>query len=193
MTSNPTRTSPVKRGLFVLDNLLGTPAPPAPPNVPELDEVEREHDDATMRELMELHRKNPLCASCHARMDPIGLALENYNAMGIWRGQQNDKDIDASGTLMTGEAFENAADLATILAQDRKSDLLRCITEKVLTYAVGRGLEYYDLPTVDKIVKQLESSEGTAKQLIHLVVHSPAFQKRRGDGDPLMKTSSGTQ
>ncbi|MEM7314894.1 MAG: DUF1592 domain-containing protein, partial [Planctomycetota bacterium] len=186
VTSNPTRTSPVKRGLFVLDNLLGTPAPPAPPDVPELEDVKNgDHKDATMRELMELHREAPLCASCHARMDPIGLALENYNAMGIWRGKQNDKEIDASGVLMTGESFENAADLATILATERKSDLLRCITEKVLTYALGRGLEYYDLPTVDKIVERLESGDGSAKQLIRLVVRSPAFQKRRGDGNPL--------
>ncbi len=191
VTSNPTRTSPVKRGLFVLDNLLGTPAPPAPPDVPELeDSKENGNEDATMRELMELHREKPLCASCHARMDPIGLALENYNAMGIWRDQQNDKAIDASGVLMTGESFQNASELAGIIAEERKSDLLRCITEKVLTYALGRGLEYYDLPTVDRIVVRLNEGEGTAKELIRLVVHSPAFQKRRGDGNPLEATAN---
>ena len=187
VTSNPTRTSPVKRGLFVLENLLGTPAPPAPPDVPELEETKSEHAK-TMREQMQRHREDPLCASCHARMDPIGLALENFNAMGLWRDQQGGQPIDTSGRLMTGEKFESVAELKTILATSRKRDFVRCVAEKLLTYALGRGLEYYDMPTIDGITDRMIDDDGTirtGKDLIHEIVASVPFQKRRGDGHPL--------
>lgn len=185
VTSNPTRTSPVKRGLFVLDNILGTPAPPAPPDVPELEEVRKEARGSTMRELMELHREKALCKSCHARMDPIGLALENFNALGQWRTEERGKPIETEGKLITGESFTNVAELKTILGTSRKQDFYRCLTEKMLTYALGRGVEYYDAPTVDRILKGLHTGNGGLKDLIYGIVESVPFQKRRGDGNPL--------
>lgn len=183
VTSQSTRTSPVKRGLFVLDNILGTPAPPAPPDVPELEEVEEKlHHGATMRELMEAHRKKPLCASCHERMDPIGLALENFNALGQWRDREDGQTIDSAGQLVTGEKFSNVMELKKILASSRKQDFYRCLTEKMLTYAIGRGVEYYDAPTVNSIMSQLSKEGGGMKDLIYAIVESVPFQKRRGDG-----------
>ena len=185
VTSQPTRTSPVKRGLFVLDNILGTPAPPAPPDVPELEEARKEVSDGTMRELMVAHREKALCKSCHERMDPIGLALENFNAIGQWRDEEAGKAIDSAGQLVTGEKFSNVMELKEILASSRKQDFYRCLTEKILTYALGRGVEYYDAPTVDAIVARLNGAEGRMLDLIYGVVESAPFQKRRGDGDRL--------
>jgi hypothetical protein len=181
VTSNPTRTSPVKRGLFVLDNLLGTPAPPAPPNVPPLEKAAASTpSNPTMREMMEIHRSNPDCRGCHARMDPIGLGLENYNAIGQFRLQQDGKKIDASGKLLTGEKFSDIAALKTTLAQSRKLDFYRCLSEKLLTFAIGRGVEYYDAPTIDSLVAHLEKNEGKLSELIHAITESAPFQKRRG-------------
>ena len=184
VTSQSTRTSPVKRGLFVLDNILGTPAPPAPPNIPELEETEEKlKEGATMRQLMEVHREKALCASCHERMDPIGLALENFNALGQWRDEEDGEVIDSAGKLVTGEKFTNVMALKTILATSRKQDFYRCLTEKMLTYALGRGVEYYDAPTVDDIMAQLEKEGGGMKDLIYSLTESVPFQKRRGDGE----------
>ena len=187
VTSQPTRTSPVKRGLFVLENILGTPAPPAPPDVPELEEVRKELSDGTMRELMIAHRQKALCKSCHERMDPIGLALENFNAIGQWRDEESGKAIDSAGQLVTGEKFSNVMELKEILATSRKQDFYRCLTEKMLTYALGRGVEYYDAPTVDAIVARLNADDGRMVDLIYGIVESSPFQKRRGDGDRLQK------
>src|SRR5207302_4993933 len=106
-TSNPTRTSPVKRGLFILDNILGTPAPPAPPNVPDIEQSKKSGEQSTMRKLMAIHRAEPLCASCHARMDPLGFALEDFTPLGTWRERDNGAPIDTSGRLTTAEEFEN--------------------------------------------------------------------------------------
>ncbi len=182
VTSNPTRTSPVKRGLFVLDNLLGTPAPPAPPDVPELeDAADPAEGEPTMREMMEIHRKNPDCRGCHARMDPIGLALENFNALGQFRMDEHGKRIDASGQLLTGEKFANVAVLKKILATERRQDFYRCLAEKLLTYAIGRGVEYYDSTTINQLVSRLESKDGHLRELIHGIVVSAPFQLRRGD------------
>jgi hypothetical protein len=187
VTSNPTRTSPVKRGLFVLDNLLGTPAPPAPPNVPPLERTRQNADRfLTMRESMEIHREKPLCASCHARMDPIGLALENFNAIGKYRDTDNGRPVDTAGQLITGEKFTNTVELAKILMSSRKKDFYRCATEKLITYATGRGVEYYDAPTIEKIVEQLERDGGKTRTLLYGVVESAPFQMRRGDGDRLL-------
>ena len=191
VTSNPTRTSPVKRGLFVLENLLGTPAPPAPPNVPQLEEAAKGKNkrELTMRELMEIHREEPLCASCHARMDPLGLALESFNAIGMWRAEENGKAIDPAGQLITGEKFGNIRELSKVLANERRRDFYRCLTEKMLTYAIGRGMEYYDMPTIDGIVKDLEKENGAMRTLLYSVIESAPFQKRRGDGDRLLAES----
>jgi hypothetical protein len=183
VSSNPTRTSPVKRGLFILENILGTPPPPPPPDVPQLEEVRREQGGSrTMRQLMEIHREKPLCASCHARMDPIGLALENFNAIGKYREQENGQPIDTKGQLITGEKFESVEELAKILATSRKKNFYRCLTEKLLTYTLGRGVEYYDSPAIDKIVGQMTEDGGKLQTVIQGIIDSTPFQHRRGDG-----------
>lgn len=183
VTSNPTRTSPVKRGLFVLENFLATPAPPAVPDVPPLEEAAKgANKNLPLRDLLALHSEQKLCASCHARMDPIGLALENYNPAGLWRGDYEGQPIDASGKLMTGETFGNAFELSHVLASARKDDFHRAIAEKMLTYAAGRGIEYFDAPTIERIVKQAEKEGGSLRHILYGVVESAPFQKRRGDG-----------
>jgi len=181
VTSNPTRTSPVKRGLFILENILGTPPPPAPPGIPELEEAVREFPgrEPTLREMMQVHRDNALCASCHKRMDPLGLALENFNALGLWRDTEHGQPIDATGELVTGEAFQGIHDLKRILAQERRLDFYRCLTEKVLTYALGRGLEAHDVQAVDRIVDRLQAADGRSSALLLGVIESRPFQHRR--------------
>jgi len=183
VTSNPTRTSPVKRGLFVLENFLATPAPPAVPDVPALEESAKGgNKDLPLRDLLALHSEQKICASCHARMDPIGLALENYNPMGLWIDNYKGKPIDASGKLMTGETFNNARELSKVLATSRHRDFHRAVTEKMMTYAIGRGIEYFDAPTIDQIVAGAESRGATLKEILFGIVESAPFQKRRGDG-----------
>ena len=184
VTSNPTRTSPVKRGLFLLDNLLGTPAPPPPADVPALEEVEKaiEGHEPTMRESMVLHRSKPLCASCHARMDPLGLALENFNAMGMFRENERGQPIDPSGVLLSGESFKDIRDVKRVLTHARRADVYRCLTEKVLTYALGRGLEDLDCDAVDTIVDRLGSEDGKFSALLAGVIESPQFQRTRRIG-----------
>ena len=181
VSSNPTRTSPVKRGLYVLENLLGTPPPPAPPNVPELTEAAKEGANPTMREMMEIHRKNPDCRGCHARMDPIGLGLENFDALGRFRKTESGKPIDTAGELVTGEAFTDVAALKVILAKNRKPDFYRTVSEKLLTYAIGRGVEYYDSITIDQLAAHIEKNDGKLIELIHAITTSAPFQLRRGD------------
>jgi hypothetical protein len=180
VTSNPTRTSPVKRGLFILDNLLGTPAPPPPADVPPLEAVNDAKKKLTMREMMELHRREPLCNSCHSRMDPLGLALEEFNAIGLWRDEEGGKPIETGGKLITGEQFADVRELSQVIAGERKKDFYRCTTEKLLTYALGRGVEYYDAPTIDRIVAGLEA-DGRMRTLVYGIVESPPFQLRRRD------------
>ena len=136
-----------------------------------------------MRQMMEVHREQPMCASCHARMDPLGLALENFNAIGMWREKDGDEPIDPAGQLLTGEKFANVPELAEVLATDRRRDFYRCLTEKMFTYAAGRGVEYYDSPTIDRIVDQLEKDGGKIRTLIFGIIESVPFQMRRGDGD----------
>jgi len=184
VTSNPTRTSPVKRGLFVLENFLATPAPPAVPEVPSLEErATGKNRNLPLRDLLALHAEEKLCASCHARMDPIGLALENFNPVGMWRDTYRGQEIDTSGELITGESFETPKELSRILATDRSRDFHRALVEKLLTYAVGRGIEYFDAPTIDRILDEVEAEGGTLRSIIHGVVASAPFQKRRGEGD----------
>ncbi len=189
-TSNPDRTSPVKRGLFVLDNLVGTPPPPPPPDIPSLEAAnEGEATPLTLRESLEKHRDSPMCASCHARMDPLGLALEPFNALGILRDNDHGKPIDATGTLVTGESFNGVAELKKILATERRQDFYRCLSEKLLTYALGRGVEYYDTLTVDKLVEGLEQSGGDLRGLVRDVVESAPFQRRRCVETPATATA----
>ena len=181
VTSNPTRTSPVKRGLFILDNILGTPPPPPPPDIPPLEDAAKAIKDRplSLRETLALHREQPLCSSCHNRMDPLGLALENFNAMGMWREQERNQAIDPTGRLLSGEEFQTIRQLKGVLAQRHGSDFYRTLTEKLLTYALGRGLEYYDVATVDHIVQRLEKENGRASVLLSGIVESAAFQKTR--------------
>jgi hypothetical protein len=181
VTSNPTRTSPVKRGLFILDNILGTPPPPPPGNVPPLEESDKEIENRrpTLREVLTIHREKPLCNSCHNRMDPLGLALENFNALGMWREKERGQPIDAAGKLITGESFQGIRDVKRVLATEHRTDFYRCLTEKLLTYALGRGLDYYDVHTVDQIVERLEREQGRFSAALMGVIESAPFQKRR--------------
>lgn len=181
ITSNPTRTSPVKRGLFILENILGTPTPPAPPNVPELEEAARGVADhkPTLRELLARHREDALCSSCHNRIDPLGLAFENFTAIGTWRDQEEGKPINPAGDLITGESFSGVQELKSILVEKHRASFYRCLTEKLLTYALGRGIEYYDELTVDRIVSRLEQDDGRFHTLIRGIVESAPFQQRR--------------
>ena len=134
---------------------------------------------------MELHRSKPLCASCHARMDPIGLALEEFNALGMI---QKNSTSDTSGKLITGETFANTRELSQVLAASRRHDFYTCITEKLLIYALGRGMEYYDLPTIEKIVATLEQGPGPFREIIYSIVESVPFQMRRGNSQKLSKS-----
>ena len=179
LTSNPTRTSPVKRGKWVLENLLGTPPPPPPPDVPNLDDKGRQLT-GTLRQQMEQHRANPTCAGCHARMDPIGFGLENFNAIGAWRDTDAGSPVDSSGTLISGDTFHGASELATVLANKHRQEYLHCLAEKMLTYALGRGTEYYDRPALDKIVQSMDQHQDKFSSLILGVTDSFPFQMRRG-------------
>ena len=181
VTSNPTRTSPVKRGLFILDNILGTPAPPPPADVPELEAAKPAvaAKEPTLRELLEAHRKEPLCNSCHVRFDPLGLAFENFNAMATWRDEENGRAVNPAGQLMTGESFSNVQELKGVLSGPRREDFYRCLSERFLTYALGRGLEYYDEQTLDDLVARLNDSGGRFSALLDGVVRSAAFQRQR--------------
>ncbi|HEX8310062.1 MAG TPA: DUF1592 domain-containing protein, partial [Chthoniobacteraceae bacterium] len=182
LTSNPTRTSPVKRGKFVLENLLGTPPPPAPPQVPDLNEGQHGELKGTLRQRMEQHRADPTCAGCHARMDPIGFGMENFDGVGAWRTVENAAPVDASGQLVSGEKFKGPAELQRILLTSKRGEFLKCLTEKMLTYALGRGLEYYDNPSVGKVATALEKNAKFSTLVLEIVKSVP-FQMRRGEGD----------
>ncbi len=179
VTSNPTRTSPVKRGRWVLEQILGMPPPPAPPNVPLLPEGEQAELTGSLRQRFEQHRSNPVCASCHARMDPIGFAFENYDAVGAFRTKDGAFDIDPAGQLPDSRSFQSWAELKQILAE-QKDLFARCLSEKMLIYALGRGLEHYDQPAVDRIVAALQSDNYRFSALVREIARSEPFQKRRG-------------
>lgn len=179
VTSNPTRTSPVKRGKWVLENLLGTVPPPPPPMVTPLEEGAGQVATGSLRQRMEAHRANPGCASCHQRMDPLGFGLENFDGIGGWRTKDGNFDIDSSGDLPSGESFKTPKELRVILLA-QKEQFTRCLTEKMLTYALGRGLEYYDKCTTDSIVDAVRDSGYRFSVLIDKIVMSDPFQFRRG-------------
>jgi mono/diheme cytochrome c family protein len=181
VTSNPDRTSPVKRGLFLLDNVLGTPPAPPPPDIPPLEDAAKRSGNKkpTLRATLALHRQNPTCSSCHNQMDPLGLALENFNALGRWRDKEQGQPIDASGKLITGEKFGSIQELKQVIVTKRQRDFYRCLSEKLLTYALGRGLGYDDVETVDRLVERLERNNGNAADLVMGVVESVPFQRIR--------------
>jgi mono/diheme cytochrome c family protein len=179
VTSYPNRTSVVQRGKWILDNLLGTPPPPPPPDIPELKAHAKDGKLLTMREQMEQHRTNAICAGCHARMDPIGFALENYDGVGKWRAADGGSPIDASGKLPGGVQFNGPAGLKKLLLANYRDDFVGAATEKLLTYALGRGLEYYDKPAVRSIMRQAGQDNYRMSALITAVVRSTPFQMRR--------------
>jgi mono/diheme cytochrome c family protein len=178
VTSYPNRTSVVQRGKWVLENLLGTPPPPAPPNVPTLDPHGKD-GNLTMRQAMEAHRANPVCASCHSRMDPIGFALENFDGIGAWRDKDNGTTIDASGKLPGGATFVGAAGLAQLILDKDRDEFISTFTEKLMTYALGRGVESYDRPAMRSIMRDAAKQNTTIPALIDAIVKSPQFQMRR--------------
>jgi hypothetical protein len=177
VSSHPHRTSPVLRGKFLLDSILGTPPPPPPPNVPKLEEPKGGATPANLRERLAQHRADPACASCHARIDPLGFALENYDVIGRWRGDDGGQPIDAKGQLPDGTVFEGPDQLKAAIMQ-RKALFVRNLTNKMLGYALGRGLTLQDSCTVDSIVAELERSNYSAHALINAVVMSAPFRQR---------------
>jgi len=182
LTSNPDRTSPVKRGKWIMENILGTPPPPPPPNVPDLEETKKSKPGASLREQLQVHRESPMCASCHTTMDTLGFGFENFNAIGVWRTKDGEQPIDASGKLPSGESFKTPVELVRIL-KSRGSQFSRSLTEKLLTYALGRGLEYYDRCAVDEVLKRMQVREQRFAEMVLGIVTSKPFLSRRGDGE----------
>jgi hypothetical protein len=178
LTSYPNRTSVVQRGKWILENLLGTPPPPPPADVPEL-KAEVNGKVLSLREQMQVHRANPVCAACHARMDPIGFALENYDGAGKWRSEDAGNPIDASGKLPDGTQFQGPAGLRQLMLTKYKDDFVRTATEKLLTYALGRGVEYYDYPAVRAIARDASRDNYRMSSLVLAVVNSTPFRMRR--------------
>ena len=178
VTSYPNRTSPVLRGKWVLDNLLGAPPPPAPPEVPALEENAPGRQPRSIRERLEQHRANPVCASCHAQMDPIGFALEPFDAIGRWRAEDAGLPIDASGTLPNGASFNGPSELREALLR-RPEDFVGTFTRKLLTYALGRGLEAYDAPAVRRIVREAAPADYAFASIVTGIVLSDPFRMKR--------------
>jgi mono/diheme cytochrome c family protein len=178
ISSYTTRTSPVLRGKWILENILNAPPPPPPPDVPKLDES-KVGTAGSLRQQLEEHRKNPICASCHNRLDPLGFGLEKFDAIGAWRTQDGKFPIDDTGTLPDGRTFHGPAELRTILLADRDR-FAQGLTEKLLTYGLGRGLERYDKPVVKKIASAVATQNYRFSSLVLEIVQSLPFQKRRG-------------
>ena len=178
LTSNPTRTSPVKRGKWIMENLLGEEPPPPDPEAMQLeDQAELK---GTLRQRMEQHRANPACAVCHKVMDQLGFALENYDAVGKWRDVEMTNTIDATGELPDGTVFHGAAELQETVREKMKDQFVRCLTEKMLIYGLGRGLEYFDECTLDRIISQIESKDYRFSELIFAIATSDPFVQRQG-------------
>jgi hypothetical protein len=179
VSSYPTRTSPVIRGKYILQNVLGAPPPAPPADVPTLNE-EAVGTTASLRKQMEQHRNNPSCSTCHNRMDTLGFGLENYDAIGRWRTKDGKFDIDVAGAFPSGKAFDTPAQMRTLL-RDELPEFARCLTEKMLTYALGRGLEKYDRKTVESITRKLEADGYPFQSLVFEIARSLPFQSRRGE------------
>jgi hypothetical protein len=180
VSSYPTRTSPVIRGKWVLENLLNQPPPPPPPDVPPLDE-KAGASAGTMRQQLEKHRSNAVCAGCHSRMDPLGFGLENYDAIGRWRVKDGDGEIDAAAELPGGRKFSTPGELKAILRSEPEV-FTRALTEKMLTYALGRGLELKDRAAVRRIVERVQANGYRMSELILGIVESEPFRMRRAEG-----------
>jgi len=181
VTSNPNRTSPVKRGKWVLEEILGAPPPPPPPDVGVLPDDVKVIAEKSIRERLEQHRKNPACANCHRSMDAIGFSLENFDAVGAFRTQDGVFPVDNRGDFPDGTTFRGSKELKALLLK-RKGDFTRCLAEKMLVYATGRGLRTADNCIVDEIVKSTTANEMRMQSLIKAVVLSDAFRKRTAVG-----------
>ncbi len=184
LTSYPLRTSPVLRGKWILEEIIGTPPPPPPPIVASLPPDDRAKNGLTLRQRLEKHREDPTCANCHKKMDPLGFALENFDPIGRWRTEIAGDPVDATGEMTNGEKISSPADLKRALLE-RKEQFLRNLTERMLAYALGRGLEYYDIPTVKKITDSVAKSDFSSQTLIQEIVQSYPFQFRRGEQSEL--------
>ncbi len=179
LTSHPNRTSPVKRGAFLLENILGTPPPPAPQNVPAFREDRASRSQGTLRQQFEAHRSNPSCASCHAFLDPMGFAMEHYDAVGRWRDTDNKVAIDSTGKLLTGQTFDGVEQLRKVLVNERKNEFTKCLVQNLLIFSLGRGLEYSDKPFVKDMVQKAEKNGYKFQDIVFAVIESPPFQKMR--------------
>ena len=179
ITANPTRTNIVRRGKFVLESILGIPPPPAPGDVPPLDEKKLRDSKLTLRQQFEEHRKATSCAGCHALLDPIGFALENYDLIGRWRTEDNRKPVDTTGQWIRGQQFKNMTEFREIMVRDLKDDFVRCLAENLLTYALGRGLEYNDRPAVQEVVRKAAASGYRFQDMIIAVCETVPFQRTR--------------
>jgi hypothetical protein len=181
LTSNPTRTSPVKRGKWILENFLGEPPPPPPPGVEELDE--EAETLGSLRERMEQHRANPSCAVCHTQMDALGFGLENFDGVGAWRERDGRFAINAAGELPGGRGFTGPAELMDVLSREKREQFCRCLTEKMLTYALGRGLGVHDRCAVNTILARMAEEEFRFSSLVSGIVTSEPFLMRESRGD----------
>jgi hypothetical protein len=179
VSSYPSRTSPTIRGKYVLNNILGTPPPPPPPDIPALDDS-KIGAEVSMRKQLEAHRNNAVCASCHGKMDVLGFGLENYDAIGKWRTVDGKFPIDVGGTMPNGKTFQTAAEMRTIL-MGSMPQISRCLIEKIMTYALGRGMQTYDNRSIDQINKTVAADDYHFQTLIYEVVRSLPFQSRRGE------------
>jgi mono/diheme cytochrome c family protein len=179
ITSYPNRTSPVLRGKWLLENILGTPPPPPPPDVPALKDKGANGERQSVRQRLEAHRQNPVCATCHSQMDPLGFALENFDAVGGWRSEDDGRTaVDASGALPNGDRFDGLPGLRTLLLA-RKEQFVSTVTERLLGFAVGRGVEYYDRPAVRAILRDAAANDYRWSAIILGIVKSTPFQMRR--------------
>ena len=193
LTSHANRTSPVLRGKWIMEVMLGTPPPPPPPDVPELDAVGEAADGRflTVREQMEQHRSNPTCNSCHRMIDPLGLALENFDVTGAWRIRDSGMPVDAAGEMYDGTQLTGPQDLRTALL-DKRESLARTFTESLLSYAVGRRIEWFDMPTVRAIVEDAAAEDYRMRRFILGVVESPAFQMKRANRIAALDAAGGS-
>jgi len=185
-SSFPNRTSPVLRGKWILENILNAPPPPPPPDVPNLDQ-NAVGSSASMRQQLEAHRTNPVCNACHASMDPLGFGLENFDAIGRWRTKDGNFPIDATGRLPNGKTFDGPEGLKQLLLSDQ-TIFTKCLAEKLLTYALGRGLQDYDQPAVESIVNRTAASDYRFSALIEAIISSRPFRQRRGEPDAAAET-----
>jgi len=169
----------VQRGKWILETLLGSPPPPPPPDIPQFTAKGKDGRHLTTREAMEAHRSNAVCASCHMRMDPLGFAMENYDGVGKWRTEDGGGKIDPAGRLPDGSTFQGPAGLKKAMLASHRDEFLVTVTGKLLTYALGRGLEYYDMPAVRSITRQAAKDNYRVSALVTAIVQSTPFQMRR--------------